>query len=192
MMTALELVCTFPDLLVTMSEKSIAATMRAVRDAETKAASDTEIMKTMLIKKEISTSYPARPNPGTKNGDPDQEPEIIWVPTSDDEHTDADGEEDEEKFLGAAPLGTSDLDVRDDWRVAGRLEYINETPEEDELQEVVSAQTANDITRTAALTLSHFSESGNPDGLHGACSIRSMTAPTTPAHIHSSLGPKSL
>lgn len=92
---------------------------------------------------------------------------MIWVSPSDDERTDADGEEDEGKLIGVAPLGTSDLDIRDDWGAADRHKDIDDiSDEEDELQSI-SSQSADDAANTAALTLSHFSETVDPSSLNG-------------------------
>ncbi|KAH9050943.1 hypothetical protein EDB83DRAFT_1353688 [Lactarius deliciosus] len=100
----------------------------------------------------------------------DQRRKMVLVPFSDDEHTDADGEDDEERFSIIPPLGTSDLDIRDDWGTTGRHEDVNDTSdgdEEDEIQELVPTQTTDSIAKTAALTLTQFSEVVNTDGVSG-------------------------
>ena len=96
----------------------------------------------------------------------DQRRDIILVPFSDDEQTDADGEDDE--FSAVPPLGTSDLDIGDDWRTTGLHQGVNDTSdedEEDEIQEEVPTQAADNV---AALTLAQFPEVVNADGLSGA------------------------
>ncbi|KAH9006141.1 hypothetical protein EDB86DRAFT_687748 [Lactarius hatsudake] len=100
----------------------------------------------------------------------DQRRKMVLVPFSDDEHTDADGEDDEERFSAIPPLGTSDLDIGDDWGTTGRHEDVNDTSdgdEEDEIQELVPTQTIDGIAKTAALTLTQFSEVVNTDGISG-------------------------
>jgi hypothetical protein len=109
---------------------------------------------------------------GTMGRHPDQPHEIIAVPPSDDEHTDADGEEDEERFLGLLPLGTSDLDIRDDWGDAGMREDVDDVSEEDELQEIASSQAADEVGKAVALTLSR---AVNSDTLNGALFILYVT-----------------
>jgi hypothetical protein len=106
---------------------------------------------------------------GSKGRDLDQTHEIISVPPSDDEHADADGEEDEGRFVGLLPLGTSDLDIRDDWGGVGGCEDVDDVSEEDELQEMVSSQTVDEVARAVALTLS---KAVNSSTLNGALSIR--------------------
>jgi hypothetical protein len=104
----------------------------------------------------------------------DQRHDIILAPFSDDEHTDADGEDDEGRFA-AIPLGTSDLDIGDDWRTADRHQGANDTSdedEEDEIQEVVPTQAENDV---AAVTLAQFPEVVNTDNLSGA-SVRCVVS----------------
>lgn len=98
----------------------------------------------------------------------DQRHDIILVPFSDDEHTDADCEDDEGRFAAIPPLGTSDLDIGDDWGATDRPQGDNDTSdedEEDEIQEVAPAQAANDV---AALTLAQFPEVVNTDNIGGA------------------------
>lgn len=134
----------------------------------------------MHIVGDTETEVVGSANSGTKGRDSDQGDQIIWVPPSDDELSDADGEEDAGEFLGVAPLGTSDLDIRDNWFAAGRRKDFNNMSEEDELQEVVSSRTADDVAKTVALTLSQFSEVGHPSDLDGAWfySIRNIVRPT--------------
>lgn len=90
------------------------------------------------------------------------------VPFSDDDHTDADGEDDEGRFMAIPPLGTSDLDIGDDWRATDHHQSDNDMSdedEEDEIQEVVPTQAANDV---AALTLAQFPEVVNTEHIGGA------------------------
>ena len=98
----------------------------------------------------------------------EQRRDIVFVAFSDDEHSDADGEDDEGRFSALQPLGTSDLDIGDDWRTTGRHPGGNDTSdedEEDEIQEVAPTQAANDV---AALTPAQFPEVVNTDALGGA------------------------
>jgi len=142
-----------------------------VEDTEPDAdegADGVSIIKASPIGKEIPTSYSARSNMRANGRDPDRGHEIIWALPSDDEHTDADVEGDEEKFSGVLPLGTSDLDIQDDWySISGRKD-ADYTSEEDELEGMESTQTADDVTKSAALTLSQFSETVVPSDLNGA------------------------
>jgi len=125
--------------LVTMSEISVDVTVHATEDIEASLE--------------------------TGDRDADRMQEIIPVPLSDDEHTDNDDEEDERKFSGFLPLGTSDLDIRDDWRDSGRCKDIDNISEEHKLQETVSSQTANYVAKVVASTLSKVA---NPSTLNGA------------------------
>ena len=140
--------------------------MYIVEDTEHDAAEGADgvsIIKASPIGKEIPTSYS-----GTTNGRaPDRGHERIWALPSDDEHTDADVEGDEEKFSGVLPLGTSDLDIRDDWYTTSVRKDADYTSEEDELEEMVSTQTPDGVARPAALAL-QFSETVVPSGLNGA------------------------
>ncbi|KAI9508552.1 hypothetical protein F5148DRAFT_1375778 [Russula earlei] len=148
--------------------KAAGANNHAFEDVETEAGGSTEVIsstKTKLVNREPSASYPTRSNPGVQDRGAGQEHEIIWVPLSDDD-TDSDGEEDDGKFLGALPLGTSDLDIRDGWHAAGRREDLDFTSEEDELQEIASSQTADGVTKTASIALSQLPEAENRDVLH--------------------------
>lgn len=99
-----------------------------------------------------------------------QRHDMILLSFSDDEHTDADGEDDEVSAI--PPLGTSDLDIGDDWRTTGyHSKDVNGTSdedEEDELQEVAPTQATNGVAKTAALTLTQFSGGVDTDGLNGA------------------------
>ena len=90
--------------------------------------------------------------------------EIISAPPSDDEHTNNDGEEGEGNFSGLLPLGTSDLDIRDDWRDSG-----DDISEEDRLQEL---ETVDDVAKAVAFTLA---KAANPSTLNGAWSIQYVT-----------------
>ena len=148
----------FSYLLVILSETHVDDTVHAAEDTEADVIGSTEgarVIKARLTSEEISISCPPKSDLGTKGRNTDQTHEIISLPPSDDEYT----EEDERKFLGLMPLGTSDLDIRDDWRGAGRREDIDDLSEEDELQEMVSSQTVD------ALTLS---KTVNPSTLDGA------------------------
>ena len=124
---------------------------------------------------EVASFMEARPV-GKKNlmlGEPgsNQRREMTLPPFSDDEHTDADGEDDEGRFSAIPPLGTSDLDIGDDWGTTGHHKGVNDTSdedEEDELQEVVPTPATNDVAKTAALTLTQFSEVVHTEGLSGA------------------------
>ncbi|KAH8994462.1 hypothetical protein EDB92DRAFT_1849384 [Lactarius akahatsu] len=133
-------------------------------DTECKGVESAEVanfMEARPVKKKILMSG----TPGS-----DQRRKMVLVPFSDDEHTDADGEDDEERFSAIPPLGTSDLDIGDDWGTTGRHEDVNDTSdgdEEDEIQELVPTQTTDGIAKTAALTLTQFSEVVNTDGLSG-------------------------
>jgi len=139
--------------------------VHAIEDIECKGVESAEVASFMearpVRKKDLMSGEPGS----------DQRRDIILVPFSDDEHTDADGEDDEGKFSAIPPLGTSDLDIGDDWGTTSRYKGANDTSdedEEDEIQEVVPTQTTDDIAKTAALTLTQFSEAVNTDGLSGA------------------------
>jgi hypothetical protein len=165
----------FPFLLAIMSETHVDVTVHAAEDTEANVVESTEgvrAIKARFTGEEISTSCPTKSNLGTKGRDPDRTHEIISVPPSDDEHTDADGEEDEGEFIGLLPLGTSDLDIRDDWSGAGRCADVGDMSEEDELQEVVSSHTADEMAKAVALALS---KAVNSSTLNGALSIRYVT-----------------
>lgn len=160
----------FPYLLVFVSETYAYAdiTAHAAEDTEANVDESVEgvrVIKGRLTDEEISTSLPAEFNLGMKGRVPEWTHEIISVPPSDDEHSDADGEEEDGKFLGLLPLGTSDLDIRDDWHDAGMRRDVNDLSEEDELQEAVSSQTVDDVAKAAALTLS---KAVDPSTLNGA------------------------
>jgi len=165
-MTALEsMVCPFPCILVIIAEIFKDVTVYIVEDTEHDAAEGADgvsIIKASPIGKEIPTSYS-----GTNGRAPGRGHERIWALPSDDEHTDADVEGDEEKFSGVLPLGTSDLDIRDDWYTTSVLKDADYTSEEDELEEMESTQTVHDVARSAALAL-QFSETVVPSGLNGA------------------------
>src|SRR5712691_6628433 len=123
-------------------------TVYIVEDTEPDAgegADGVSIIKASPIGKEIPTSYSARSNMRANGRDPDRGHEIIWALPSDDEHTDADVEGDEEKFSGVLPLGTSDLDIRDDWYPISGRKDADYTSEEDELEGMESTQTADDV-----------------------------------------------
>lgn len=135
-------------------------------------AEDTECKE--VESAEVASFMEARPvkKKNLMSGTPgsDQRRKMVLVPFSDDEHTDADGEDDEERFSAIPPLGTSDLDIGDDWGTTDRHEDVDDTSdgdEEDEIQELVPAQTTDGIAKTAALTLAQFSEVVNTDGLSG-------------------------
>lgn len=165
-MTALgPMVCLFLYIVVIIAEIYKDVTVYIVEDTEqdtAEGADGVSIIKASPIGKEIPTSYS-----GTNGRAPRRGREIIWAP-SDDEHTDADVEGDEEKFSSILPLGTSDLDIRDDWYTTSGRKDADYTSEEDELEEMVSTQTADDVARSAALALSPFSETVVPSGLDGA------------------------
>ena len=164
------LVRLFPYSLVVISEKLEDVTAHTIDDTEPDAIESAEgvsAIKARVMGKGILTSYSTRSNMGTNGRDPNRGHEIIWAPSSDDEHSDADGEEDEGKFMGVAPLGTSDLDIRE-WRAIDGSKDTDYTSEEDELLEMAPTQTSDDIAKTAALTLSQFSEVVNPRYLNGA------------------------
>lgn len=141
-----------------MSEISLEVTVHAAEDTEANMADNTEGVKAGINSEEISTSWP-KSKPGTRNQDVDRTQEIISVPPSDNEHTDNDGEEDEGRFSGLLPLGTSDLDIRDDWRDSG-AEDIDDISEEDELQGMVS----DDVAKAVALSLSKVVNRSTLDG----------------------------
>jgi hypothetical protein len=165
-----------PYLLVIMSDIFVDVTVHAAEHAEANMVESTESVKVITARitgEEISTSWP-KSNLETKDRDADRMQEIISVPPSDDEHTDNDGEEDEGKFSGLLPLGTSDLDIRDDWRDSGRRKDIDNISEEHKLQEMVSSQTADDVAKAVTLTLSKVA---NPSTLSGTSSIRYLTLP---------------
>jgi hypothetical protein len=129
---------------------------------------DVGVTEAKRIDKEAHTSYLTRSDTKAKGHNSDPRHSIIWVPPSDDEHTDADGEEDEGAFIGVVPLGTSDLDIVDNWGKSDGRKVINEiSEEEDELQEAVSGPLTDDVAITAAFTLSHFSGTEYPSGLNG-------------------------
>jgi hypothetical protein len=161
-----------PYLLVIMSEISVDVTVHATEDTEANIVDSTEGVKvigTIINSEEISTVWPkSKLETRDQDGDPMQE--IISVLPSDDEHTDNDGEEDEGKFSGLLPLGTSDLDIRDDWRDSGKSEDTDDISEEVKLQDMVS----DDVAKAVALTLSKVA---NPGTLNGARSIWYMTLP---------------
>jgi hypothetical protein len=162
------LVGLLPYLLVIITEKPEDVTVHNVDDTEPHAVESAEGVSTIKARhmgKGIPTSYSTRSNMGTNGRNPDRRHEIIWALTYDDEHSDADGEEG--KFLGVAPLGTSDLDIRD-WHATGGPRDTDYTSEEDELLEMASSQTADNVAKAAAFTLSQFSEVMSPDGLNGA------------------------
>ncbi|KAH9067608.1 hypothetical protein EDB87DRAFT_12851 [Lactarius vividus] len=135
-------------------------------------AEDTECKGVESV--EVASFMEARPvrKKDLMSGTPrsDHRHDMVLVPFSDDEHTDADGEDDEGRFSAIPPLGTSDLDIGDDWGTTGRYEDVNDTSgedEEDEIQEVVPTQTTDSIAKTAGLTLTQFSEVVNTDSLGG-------------------------
>lgn len=142
----------FSYLLVVMSETYADVTVHAAEVTEANVVENTEGVRFIKgrLTNEEATALPTGFNLGAKGRGPEWTHEIISVSPSDDEHTDADGEEDEGKFLGILPLGTSDLDIRDDWRGAGMQNDVDDMSEEDELQEMVSV---DDVTKAAALTL---------------------------------------
>lgn len=175
-----------PYLLVIMSEISVDITVHATEDTETNMVESTEgvkVIRARITGEEISTAWP-KSNFETGDRDADRMLEIISLPPSDDEHTDNDGEEDEGKFESLLPLGTSDLDIRDDWCDSGRHKDIDDISEEHELQEMVSSQTADDVAKVVALTLSNVSNSST---LNGAWPIRYVSLPN-PQPL--TLGPK--
>jgi hypothetical protein len=158
------LVCLFPYSLIVISERLEDVTAHIIDDTEPDAVESAEgvsAIKARLVGKGIPTS-----DMGTNGREPNRGHKIIWALPS-DEDSDADGEEDEGKFLDVAPLGTSDLDIRD-WHAIGGLKDTDYTSEEDELLEMAPTQTVDHIAKTAALTLSQFSEVVNPLCLNGA------------------------
>jgi hypothetical protein len=157
-----------PYLLDIMSEISVGVTVHAAEDTEASMIESTEgvkVIRKRIIGEEILTARP-KSNLETRDRDADRMQEIISVPPSDDEHTDNDGEEDEGKFSSLLPLGTSDLDIRDDWRKDN-----DDISEEDRLQEM---DTADDVAKVVAFTLS---EAANHSTLNGAWPIRYVTLP---------------
>ncbi|KAI0302373.1 hypothetical protein B0F90DRAFT_1925123 [Multifurca ochricompacta] len=125
-------------------------TMRAVGITECEViegTKDVDVLEARPRRKENPTPYPKRFDLGTVGQNPNQEHDIICDSPSDDEHTDADGEEEGGTFLGIIPLGTSDLEVGDDWGSAHeRMDASDTSAEEDELQDVVPSQGMDDIT----------------------------------------------
>ena len=173
-MTALEsMVGLFPCMLVVITEKFEDIAVYIVEDTERDAvegadgADGVSIIKASPIGKEIPTSYTTRPNVRTNGRATDRGHEIIWALPSDDEHTDADVEGDEEKFSSVLPLGTSDLDIRDDWYTTSGRKDADYTSEEDELEEMEFTQTADDVAKSPALELSQPPETVVPSGLDG-------------------------
>jgi len=165
-----------PYLLVIMSKISAGVTVHAAKDTEANMVESTEgvkVIRARIIGEEISTAWP-KSNLESRDRDADGMQEIISVPPSDDEHTDNDGEEDEGKLLGLLPLGTSDLDIKDDWRDSGRRKDIDDMSEEHKLQEMVSSQTSDDVAKAVTFTLSKVAKSST---LNGAWSIRYVTVP---------------
>ncbi|KAI0251149.1 hypothetical protein BJV78DRAFT_490494 [Lactifluus subvellereus] len=131
------------------------------------SAENVGVIEPTRISKEDHTSHLTSANWKTRGQNSDQRHGTTWVSLSDDERTDADGEEDEGKLIDVAPLGTSDLDIRNDWGTADRHKDIDDlSDEEDELQ-AVSSQSADNVANTAALTLSLISETVNPSSLNG-------------------------
>ena len=158
----------FSYLLAIMSETSADITVHAAEATEANVVENTEGVRAIKgrLTEEEPTALPTEFNLGATDRDSEWTThEIISVSPSDDEHTDADGEEEDGKFLGLLPLGTSDLDIRDDWRGAGVQNDVDEASEEDELQEMVSSQTVDDVAKDAPLTLS---KAVNPSALNGA------------------------
>ena len=141
----------FSYLLVIMSETHVDATIHAAEDTEADLVENegARVIKARLTSEEISISCPPKSDLGTTGRDADQTHEIISLPSSDDEYT----EEDERKFLDLMPLGTSDLDIRDDWHGTGRHEDIDDMSEEDELQETVSSQTVDALMLSKTVNL---------------------------------------
>jgi hypothetical protein len=170
-MTALEsMVCLFPCMLVVITEIFEDIAVYIVEDTERDAAEGADgvsIIKASPIGKEIPTSYTARPNVRTNGRAPDRGHEIIWALPPDDEHADADAEGDEEKFSSVLPLGTSDLDIRDDWYTTSGRKDADYTSEEDELEEMEFTQTADDVAKSAVLELSQSPETVVPSSLNG-------------------------
>jgi hypothetical protein len=167
----------FSHLLVIMSKTFVDVTVHATEDTEANVIENTEgveVIRERITGEEIATACPTKTNLETKHRETDWTQEIISVPPSDDEHTDVGGEEDERKFSGLLPLGTSDLDIRDDWSNADGRKDIDDMSEEDELQEMVSNQLVDDVAKAVALTLSKVA---NPSTINGAWSIRYVTLP---------------
>lgn len=135
---------------------AVDVTVHAAEHTEANIVENTEgvkVIRARITGEEIFTEWP-KSNLETRDRDADRMQEIISVPPSDDEHTDNDYEEDEGKFSGLLPLGTSDLDIRDDWRDSGRRKDIDDISEGHKLQEMVTSQTADDVAKAVALTLS--------------------------------------
>jgi hypothetical protein len=152
-----------PYLLVFMSKICVDVTVHAaqVTEANTvESAEGVKVIRARITGEDISTVWP-KSKSETRDRDADRMQKIISVPPSDDEHTDNDDEEDEEKFSSLLPLGTSDLDIRDDWRDSGRHQDIDDISEEDKLREMVS----DDVAEAVALTISKVA---NPNTLKGA------------------------
>lgn len=161
-------------MLVFITENFEDIAVYIVEDTERDAAEGADgadgvsITKASPIGKEIPTSYTARPNVRTNGRAPDRGHEIIWALPSDDEQTtDADVEGDEEKFSSVLPLGTSDLDIRDDWYTTSGRKDGDYSSEDDELEEMEFTQTADDVAKSAALELSQSPETVVPSGLNG-------------------------
>lgn len=152
-----------------MSEISVDVTVHAAEDTEDNMVQSAKGVKVTMAKntsEEIPTASPK----STGDQDADQIQEIISVSPSDDEHTDNDGEEDEGKFSALLPLGTSDLDISDDWRDSGGHMYTDDILEEDQLQDLVSDDAAKAVTLTP-------SKVANPSMLNGAWPIQYETLP---------------
>src|SRR6266478_1235865 len=148
-----------------MSKTSVGVTVHAAKDTEANVVDSIEgvdVIRERITGEEISTACPTKYNLATKGRDAGQMQETISVLPPDDEHADDDGDE-EGKFSDLLPLGTSDLDIRDDWRDSGRRKDIDDMSEEDELQEMVSSQIADDVAKAVALTLFKVA---NPRTLH--------------------------
>lgn len=157
-------------LLVVASEMSVDVTVHAAEDTEVDMVECTEgvkVIRARITGEEISLAL-RKSDLETRDREADRMQEIISVPPSDDEHTDNDGEEDEGKFSCLLPLGTSDLDIRDEWCDSGRRKDVDDISKEGRLQEIVSSQTSDDMEEAVALTLSKVA---NPRTINGAWSI---------------------
>lgn len=166
--------------LAIASEMSVDVTVHAAEDTEAnmvESAEGVKVIRARITGEEITLAW-RKSNLDTRDRDADRMQEIISGPPSDGEHTDNDGEEDEGKFSCLLPLGTSDLDIRDDWCDSGRRRDVDDISKEGRLREMVSSQTAEDMEETVALTLSKVA---NPSTFNGAWSIiLSNPHPLTP------------
>ncbi len=159
------MVCLFLCLLFASPKSFVDVTVHTVEDTEynvVETAKVADFMKpTSVAKRDLISGEPGS----------EQDREIILVPFSDDEHTDGDGEDDG-GFSAIQLLGTSDLDIGDDWGTTGRPNGVidpSDDDEEDELREEVKpTHTTDDVANTVAQTLTQFSEVVETEGVSGA------------------------